>query len=62
MNNAEKCYLQINTNESVDFQLGGAVIEKRDCEKMLGVTLIEKIILPNMWEHYAVKLIINWEH
>ena len=59
MNNAEKCHLLINTNESVDFQLGGSVTEKRDCEKMLGVTLIEKIILTNMWESYAVKLIIN---
>ena len=59
MNNAEKCHLLINTNESVDFQLGGSVTEKRDCEKMLGVTLIEKIILTNMWESYAVKLIIS---
>ena len=31
MNNAEKCHLQINTNESVDFQLGSAVTEKREC-------------------------------
>ena len=59
MNNAEKCHLLINTNESVDFQLGGSVTEKRDCEKMFGVTLIEKIILTNMWESYAVKLIIS---
>ena len=59
MNNAEKCNLLINTNESVDFQLGGSVTEKRDCEKMFGVTLIEKIILTNMWESYAVKLIIS---
>ena len=54
MNNAEKCHFLINTNEFVDFQLGGSVTEKRDCEKMFGVTLIEKIILTNMWESYRV--------
>ena len=59
MNNAEKCHFLINTNEFVEFQLGGSVTEKRDCEKMFGVTLIEKIILTNMWESYAVKLIIS---
>ena len=50
MNNAEKCHLLINTNESVDFQLGGSVTEKRDCEKMLGVTLIKK----NFDEHLGI--------
>ena len=37
--NAERCYLIINTNESVDFQLGGSLIERSDCEKMLGVKI-----------------------
>ena len=38
----------MSTNESVDFQLGGSVIEKRDSEKRLGVTLITNLILTNM--------------
>ena len=36
MDNAEKCHLTMSTNESVDFQLGGSLIERSDREKMLG--------------------------
>ena len=42
--NAVKCLLLRSTNESVDFQLGGSVIKRRDCEKILGVTLNTNII------------------
>ena len=35
--NAEKCHLIMSTNESVDFQLCGSLIERSDCEKMLGL-------------------------
>ena len=42
--NAVKCLLLRSTNESVDFQLGGSVIKRRDCEKILEVTLNTNII------------------
>ena len=32
--NAEKSSLLMSTNESVDFQLGGSVIQRSDCKKM----------------------------
>ena len=32
--NAEKSALLMSSNESVDFQLGGSVIQRRDCKKM----------------------------
>ena len=35
--NAEKCHLIMSTNESVEFELGNSLIERSDCEKMLGV-------------------------
>ena len=41
--NAEKCHLIMNTNESVDFQLGGSLIERNDCEKILGVKIDYKL-------------------
>ena len=50
--NTEKCYLIMSTNESVDFQLGGSIIDRSDCEKMLGVTIDYKLNL-------EVKLIVN---
>ena len=50
--NTEKCYLIMSTNESVDFQLGGSIIDRSDCEKMLGVTIDYKL-------NFEVKLIVN---
>ena len=41
--NAEKCHLIISTNESVDFQLGGSLIEWSDIEKMLPVKIDYKL-------------------
>ena len=35
--NAEKWHLIMSTSESVDFQLGSSLIQRSDCEKMLGV-------------------------
>ena len=37
--NTEKCHLIMSTNEYVNFQHGGSLIERSDCEKMLGVNL-----------------------
>ena len=37
--NAEKCQLIMSRNETVDLQLGGSLIERSDCEKMLGVSI-----------------------
>ena len=45
---AEKFHFIMSTNESFDFQLGGSLIERSDCEKMLGVKLITNLILTNM--------------
>ena len=33
--NTKKCYLIMSTDQSVKFQLGGSLIERSDCEKML---------------------------
>ena len=41
--NAEKCHLIMSTSESVDFQLGGSIIKRSDCEKVLGVKIDYKI-------------------
>ena len=41
--NAEKCHLIMSTNESVDFQLGGSLIERSDCDKILGVKIDYKL-------------------
>ena len=58
--NAEKCHLITSTKESVDFQLGGSLIERSDCEKMLGVKIDYKL---NCEEHVKtlsnIKPIIN---
>ena len=43
--NAEKCDLVLGTNESVDFQLGDLLIERSDCEKMLGVSIDYKLYI-----------------
>ena len=40
---AEKCHLKLNTNESIDFQFGGSLIQKKDCEKMLGFKIDYKL-------------------
>ena len=36
--NTEKFHLIMSTDKSVNFQLSGSLIERSDCEKMLGVT------------------------
>ena len=59
--NTEKCHLVMSTDQSVNFQLGGSLLERSDSEKMFGVK-ITNLILTNMWKPYAVKLIINWEY
>ena len=41
--NTEKCHLIMSTNESIDFQLGGSLIERSDCEKKLGVKIDYKL-------------------
>ena len=52
--NAEKCDLVQGTNESVDFQLGDLLIERSDCEKMLGVSIDYKLILTNMRQAHVI--------
>ena len=34
-----KCHLKMSTDQSVNFQLCSSLIEKSDCEKMLGVKI-----------------------
>ena len=46
--NTEKCHLIMSTDQSVNFQLGGSLIERSDCEKMLGVKIDYKL---NFDEH-----------
>ena len=41
--NTEKCHLIMSTDQSVNFQLGGSLIERSDCEKMLGVKINYKL-------------------
>ena len=41
--NTEKCHLIMSTDQSVNFQLGGSLIERSDCEKMLGVKIDYKL-------------------
>ena len=41
--NTEKFHFLMSTNESFDFQLGGSLIERSDCEKMLGVKISYKV-------------------
>ena len=59
--NTEKCHLVMSTDQSVNFQLDGSLLERSDSEQMFGVK-IANLILTNMWKPYAVKLIINWEY
>ena len=35
--NTEKRHLIMSTDQSINVQLGGSLIERSDCEKMLGV-------------------------
>ena len=46
--NTEKCHLIMSTDQSDNFQLGGSLIERSDCEKMLGVKIDYKL---NFDEH-----------
>ena len=46
--NPEKCHLIMSTDQSVNVQLGGSLIERSDCEKMLGVKIDYKL---NFDEH-----------
>ena len=46
--NTEKCHLIMSTDQSLNFQLGGLLIEISDCEKMLGVKIDYKL---NFDEH-----------
>ena len=41
--NTQKCHLTMNTDQSVNFQLGGSLLERSDCEKMLGVKIDYKL-------------------
>ena len=41
--NTEKCHLIMSTDQSVNFKLGGPLIERGDCEKMLGVKIDYKL-------------------
>ena len=52
--NTEKCQLIMSTDQSVNFQLGGSLVERSDCEKMLGVKIDYKL---NFDEH--VKTLCN---
>ena len=45
---AERFHFIMSTNESFDFRLGGSLIERSDCEKMLGIKLIKNLLLTNM--------------
>ena len=49
--NTEKCHLIMRTDQSVNFQLGGSLIERSDCEKMLGVKIDYKL---NFDEHEKI--------
>ena len=44
----EKCHLIISTDQSVNFQLSGLLIERSDCEKMLAIKIDYNLILTNM--------------
>ena len=44
----EKCYLIMSTDQSANFQLDGSLIERIDCEKMLGVKIYCRL---NVNEH-----------
>ena len=46
--NTEKFHLIMRTDKSVNFKLGGSLIERSDCEKMLGVKIDYKL---NFEEH-----------
>ena len=46
--NTEKCHLTMSTNQSFNFQLGGSLIERSDCEKILPVKIDYKL---NFDEH-----------
>ena len=37
--NTEKCYLIMDTDQSVNFQLSGSLTERSDFEKILGVKI-----------------------
>ena len=52
--NTEKCQLIMSTDQSANFQLSGSLIERSDCEKMLGVKIDYKL---NFDEH--VKTLCN---
>ena len=41
--NTEKCHLVMSIDQSVNFQLGGSLIERSDCEKMLVVKIYYKL-------------------
>ena len=45
--NTEKCHLVMSTDQSVNFQLGGSLLERSDSEQMFGVK-IANLILTNM--------------
>ena len=42
--NTQKCHLIMSTDQSVNFQLGGSLIKRSDCEKILGVKIDYKLI------------------
>ena len=46
--NTEKCHLIMSTDKSVNFQLGGSLTERSNCEKILGVRIDYKL---NFHEH-----------
>ena len=41
--NTENCHLIMSTDQSVNIQLGGSLIERKECEKMLGVKIDYKL-------------------
>ena len=45
--NTEKCHLVMSKDQSVNFQLGGSLVESSDSEEMLGVK-ITNLIFRNM--------------
>ena len=49
--NTKKCHLILSTDQSVNFQLGDSLIERSDCDKMLGVKIDYKL---NFDEHVKI--------
>ena len=61
-NNVDKCHGLVSTNKPVDIKIGDYTIYNSECESLLGVKIVVKLILTITYLTYVKKLVERYLH